>query len=432
MNLSFLKSKTAKNAGWLIGGRVLRMLISFFVTVLSARYLGPSNLGLIGYATAYITFFMAFCTLGINSVLVKEFLDCPGQEGEILGTTLCLRAISSFCSAITVILIVLVVEADQPVAIWTVALSTLRMMFQIFEVFNYWFQSRLQSKITAASILTGYTITAFSKFALMIAGKSVVWFALVTAMEYFWAGLVLLVQYRRQGGGRLSFSWKRGKHLLSKSRHFILPSLMIAVYGQTDKLMLKHMIGQTEIGYYSSAVSVCNMWCFVLAAIITSAYPNIVKAHEVGQEMFQTRCRQLYAIVFHVSAMVSVVLFVFARPIVYLLYGPQFTGAIQPLRVLTWYTAFTYLGVARNAWVVCENRQKYLFRVSAAAAAANVIMNYLLIPVWGASGAAAASLIAQITTTVLAPLCIRQLRPNAVLILQAICWQGLGLRRNRK
>ena len=70
MNLNFLKSKESKNAMWLIGGRVAQMVLSLFVGVLSARYLGPANYGTINYATALVSFFMSFCTLGINSIIV--------------------------------------------------------------------------------------------------------------------------------------------------------------------------------------------------------------------------------------------------------------------------------------------------------------------------------------------------------------------------
>ena len=82
MKLSFLKSKELKNAGWLIGGKVAQMILSLFVGVLSARFLGPSNYGLINYGNALVSFCMSLCTLGINSVIVKELLDHPDKHGE--------------------------------------------------------------------------------------------------------------------------------------------------------------------------------------------------------------------------------------------------------------------------------------------------------------------------------------------------------------
>ena len=53
--MKVLGNKTIKNIGWLMGGRIMHMLLSFLIGLLTARYLGPSNYGLINYATAYTT-----------------------------------------------------------------------------------------------------------------------------------------------------------------------------------------------------------------------------------------------------------------------------------------------------------------------------------------------------------------------------------------
>ena len=92
----------------------------------------------------------------------------------------------------------------------------------------------------------------------------------------------------------------------------------------------------------------------------------------------------------------------------------------MPLKIVTWYTAFSYLGVARNAWIVCENKQKYLKYMYAGAAVANIILNSFLIPVWGASGAALASLITQIIISIGFTYAVKPMRRNCILMLQAI------------
>jgi len=99
--------------------------------------------------------------------------------------------------------------------------------------------------------------------------------------------------------------------------------------------------------------------------------------------------------------------------------------SVNPLRIITWYTAFSYLGVARNAWVVGKDKQKYLIWIYMSAALSNVLFNIWLIPIWGASGAALASLIAQIVTVMVAPFFIKPLKRNSVLMLEAIALKGL-------
>lgn len=424
--LSIFKNKAAKNAGYLIVGRIVQMLFGLIVGLLTARYLGPSNYGLINYANAYIGFFAALCTLGINNVLVKEFVDHPGEEGKVIGTTLGLRAASSILCSIAMIAISSVLDAGEPTTLLIVALSSVGMVFHIVETFNYWFQSRLESKVTALSTLIAYLVSTAYKIYLLVTGKPVMYFALTASLDYLCLGILLYTQYRKHKGGKLCFSWQYGKKLFAKSRHFVLSGIMISIYAQTDRLMLKQMIGEAEIGYYATAVSLCGMWCFVLSAIIDSVYPSIMEADKAGNEqLFKKRNVQLYAVVFYMSTAVSLVFTVFAKPIVYIMYGASYLPAVNPLRIITWYTAFSYLGVARNAWVVAKERQKHLFKIYAASALANVVLNCILIPVCGASGAALASLTAQVFTTVVVPFFIKDMKENSMMILDAIMLKGI-------
>ncbi|MBE6732994.1 MAG: flippase [Ruminococcaceae bacterium] len=418
-------NRIVKNASWIIGEKVIQMLISFVVGILTARYLGPSNYGLINYASSYAAFFMAFCTLGINSILVKEFIDSPDEVGVTIGTTLVLRSVSSFLSAITIIVIVCFVDAGEPTTIWVVALSSLGLIFQVFTTFNYWFQAQLKSKITAIASFVAYIVTAAYKIYLLYSNKSVLWFAFSLSVDYIVVALFLFIAYKKNNGKPLRFSWKSGKRLLSKSYHFILPSLMVAIYGNTDRFMLKHMMDTAEVGIYAIATAICSMWCFVLSAIIDSFYPSIMEANNNNEELFKKKNKQLYAIVFYVSMFVSLMFQIFAPLVIKILYGVEFIEAIDPLRIVTWYTAFSYLGVARNAWIVCKDKQKYLILIYTFAAVSNIGLNMIFIPLFGASGAAVASLIAQIFVAIVLPLFIKPLRENSVMMLEAILLKGI-------
>ena len=419
------QNKTVQNSGWLIGGKLAQMLISLVVSLLTARYLGPSNFGLISYASSYTAFFTSLCTLGINSLLVKELVDKPEKEGEILGTSIGLRAMSSFLSALTIVALVSVIDRNEPVTIWVTVLCSLGLIIQVTDAFIYWFQRHLQARYTAIATFVAYVVTAAFRVVLVISGQSVVLFALATAVDHVVLGAFLIYFYRKNGGQRLGFSWKYGKDLLSRSKYFILSGMMIAIYGQTDKLMLKQMLDVTQTGFYATATTVNNLWCFALSAVIQSLVPGVMEAFKAGDmALFKSRNKQLYAIVFYVSVAVAVLFNIFADLVIWILYGAEFMPAAMPLRIVSWYTAFSYLGVARDPWIVSMNRQKHLFKLYASAAAANVILNYCLIPLWGASGAAVASLVAQILTGFVLPFFIKDLRPNAKLMLEAIMLKG--------
>lgn len=414
------RNKEATNASWLIGTRIIQMLFSLFVGILTARYLGPSNYGLINYAGAYVAFFSSLCNLGINSIIVKNFVDHPDEQGETIGSTLVLRFLSSVLSCGIIFAVSCFADAGEPTTILVVVLCSISLIFHIFETFNFWFQSRYESKRTAIATFTAYVVTSIYKIILLILNKSVIWFAFATSVDYIAVAVLLYIFYRKSGGPRLSFSLVKSKQLLNSSYHFILSGLMVAIYGYTDKFMLKQMLNSTEVGYYSTATAICGMWVFVLQAIIDSMYPTIMRLYKTDKVAFERKNRQLYCIVFYASVFVSIVFSLFATLIIRVLYGVEFMGAVSPLRIVTWYTAFSYLGVARNAWIVCENKQKYLKYMYLSAAVINIALNALFIPILAASGAALASLITQICTSLVLPFMFKEMRPNCILMLQAI------------
>lgn len=415
-----LKNKEVKNAGWLICGKVFQMILSLLVGIFTARYLGPQNYGLINYGNAYVVFFSALCTLGLNSVIIKDFIDHPDEQGEALGSTLVMRFISSVLSSVMIVGFVSIVDRDEPITIVVVALCSIGPIFNIFDSFNYWFQYQYKSKITSIATLSAYAITSAYKILLLVFEKDICWFAVAMSIDYIVIAIFLLIAYKRHNGLKLKFSYKKSKSLLKVSYNYILSGLMVAIYGQTDKLMLKQILDASEVGFYSTAVTICTMWTFVLQAIVDSMYPTILRLKNENYEQYKRKNRQLYAIVFYVSFAVSIVFLIMGDFIVDLLYGESYLPAVNVLKVVTWYTAFSYLGVARNAWFVSEGQQKYLKYIYLSAVILNILLNSFFIPILGAVGAALASLLTQMSTSIILPMIIKDTRPNAKLMIEAI------------
>lgn len=427
--MNFLRNRTVKNAGWLIAGRIVHMVLNFVINLFTARCLGPNNYGLVNYASAYTTFFMAFCTLGINAVIVKNLIDHPDEEGETIGSTLVLRLVSSFLSLLMIICIESVIDHDEPLAIVVVALYCVSLVFHVFDTFSFWFQSKLISKYYAIATMISFAVASLYRVILLFNGYSVEYFAVANSVDYLIMAIAMYVFYRLQHGPKLSFSIKKAKELLKVSYNYILSSLMVAIYGATDKLMLKQMLTEASVAYYSLAISLSAMWAFLLTAIIDSMKPTIMRYHNENRELYLKHNRLLYAIIFYISVVASLVISIFAPLIITILYGEEYAPAIGPLRIIVWYVAFSYLGVARDSWVVCERKQKYLKYIYLFSALVNVALNYLLIPVIGAEGASAASLVTQISTVFVIPLFIKDFRPNVKLMVEAIMLKDLIKRK---
>ena len=109
-----------------------------------------------------------------------------------------------------------------------------------------------------------------------------------------------------------------------------------------------------------------------------------------------------------------------AKLIVYILYGAEYNAAVPVLRILVWQLAFSYMGSVRNIWILAEEKYSLLWRINMAGAISNVILNAVLIPHWGACGAAFASVVTQIITNFVVGFILKPIRENNRLLMEGL------------
>lgn len=407
-----------QNAKWIVGCRIAQALIQLLIGMFSARYLGPDNYGLISYAASLTAFALPVMQLGFPSTLVQEYLEHPEQQGEILGTGLVLNLISAVACILGVSCFAMAANRGEPETITVCILYSISLLFQAFQMLQYWFQAGLKAKYPSLAALAAYATVSAYKIFLLVTGKNVYWFAISHAIEYALIGGMLAVLYRRQGTQRVRFSPVLAKQMFARSKYYILSGLMVTVFQNTDHIMLKILVSEAENGYYTTAVTCAGAANFVYGAIIESFRPALLSKRLHSEEAFGHGISKLYALVIYLGLAQSIGFTIFAKPIVGLLYGEAYFRAVPVLRILVWYTAFSWMGAVRNIWILGEGRQDQLWIINLSGAVFNAGLNALVIPRWGAGGAAFASLLTQFFSNFLLGFLLESIRPNNRLLLK--------------
>lgn len=413
-------NKLVNNASWLIGCKLVQSILSFIIALLTARYLGPSNYGVLNYASSLVVFVTPVMTLGFNGILVQEFIANKEDEGEVLGTTL----ISCICSAvicmIAVVIFAFFTNSNDKCTVVVCTLFSLNLLFQALQLVEYWFQAQLLSKYTSIVSLIAYAIVSIYKIYLLATGKSVYWFAISYAFDYMIISIVLLFIYKKLGGMKVCFSLDRAKRMFNRSKYYIASGLMVTIFTQTDKIMLNMMIGNDATGYYSAALICATMANFVFTAIIDSFRPVILENKIRDENRYKLSIRRLYNIVVYLSLIQCVVIVFLSGIIINITYGEEFIDAVPVLRILVWQTAFSYLGIVRDIWLLAEGKQKYLWSINLCGAVLNVILNLVFIPIIGIEGAAFASLLTQALVNVGIGFIFKPIKGNNKLLIQGL------------
>lgn len=418
--MSISNKKVFHNASWIIGCKIAQSVIAFIINTITARYLGPDNYGLVSYAASVIAFAVPLAELGLRNILVEEIVVHPEREGKTLGTCIAFSCFASVVCMIGCLAFVSIVNVGERDTLIVCALYSFALLFQMTEMIQYWYQAKLLSKYTALASLSAYVIVAVYKVFLLVTQKNIYWFAVSNAFDYLIISVILLVLYGKVGTQRLSFSFSLGKKLLQRSHYYIVSSMMVTVFAQTDRIMIKMMLGNAENGYYSTAYTCATLSSFVFVAIIDSMRPLIIESKKNNQIQFERNVSRLYSVVIYMALCQSIMLTLFAKPIVLILYGQAYEEAIPLLQIITWFSAFSYMGSVRNVWILAEQKQSCLWIINLSGALLNVLGNFALIPIWGASGAAVASVVTQFFTNFILCFLITDIKPTAKLVLCAM------------
>lgn len=415
-----LNNKVVRNASWIVGCRIIQSFLNLIVGMLSARYLGPANYGLINYAASIVAFVVPLAGLGITNILVQELVNKPEKEGEILGTSITLSLISSFLCSILVVAFVFFANAGDTKTMVVCIIYNIGLIFQTLELMKYWYQSKLLSKYTAIVSLVAYITVALYKIILLIKNASVYYFAFANSVDYIVIVILLFFIYKKLGGNKFCFSKSLAKQMLNKGKYYIVSSMMVTIYAQTDKIMIKHMMGDTANGYYSAGITITTVTAFVFTAIIDSMRPVIFEAYKSSKSKFEQNLSYLYCIIIYMSLVQSLCMTIFSELIVSIMYGNSYLSASSVLQVAVWYCTFSYIGSVRNIWMLANNKQKYLWIINLSGALLNVVLNLIMIRLYGIIGAAIASFISQFFSNIVLGFVIRPLRGNTILMIRSL------------
>ncbi|MBQ4128545.1 MAG: flippase [Ruminococcus sp.] len=415
-----IKSKVINNAKWIIICKVIQSLLQLVIGMLCARYLGPENYGLINYASSIVAFVLPIMQLGLQSTLVQEFTEKPHEEGKIMGTALVMDLVSSvFCIGMVGVF-VSVANAGETQTIIVCLLFSISLIFRAFELLQCWFQYKLKSKFPSIVMLCAYMAVSLYRIFLLVTSKNVFWFAVVNSVDYGIIGIALLIIYNKISTQKLEFSLGLVKTLFSRSKYYIMASMMMTLFQNTDHIMLKLISGDAENGFYTAAITCATILQFVFIAIVDSMRPVILAGKQTGSADYEKNLSRLYCVTIYMGLAQGIGFSIFAKLMVYIMYGAEFMPTVPVLQVLAWYIIFSYMGPVRNIWILAEGKQSILWKINLAGALMNVAINALLIPVMGAVGAAAASLFTQIFTNFILGFIVKPLRENNKLMLKGL------------
>jgi O-antigen/teichoic acid export membrane protein len=383
------------NLSWLFVDRIIRMVVGFFVLAWLARYLGPAQFGSLSYATAFVLLFSPIASLGLDGIVVRNIVRDPSRKDQILGTTFLMKGLSSLLTVGFIMVTAFVIRPEDAVIHSLVAIAAMGTFFVAFDTIDLWFQSQVQSRYVVFAKSTAFLIVTLAKVLLILLNAPLIAFVWVGLAETAMASVLLVAIYSKLGHSLRSWNSnvRTAWVLLRDSWPLMLSGILGLVYLRIDQIMLGAIMGDKEVGIYSVAVRLSEVWFFLPTAILSSVLPAIVEARDMGDNFFYERLQKLYNLLAFLGYAVALPMTLASKWLVVHLFGPDYGKASLMVIVLVWSTLFINLGVARSSFLTSMNWTGVSLFQNIAGCAMNVALNLLLIPKYAGVGAAVASLV---------------------------------------
>ena len=386
--------KYFQNTSWMFAEQILQIISAIFVGIYVARYLGPEQFGLLSYALAVVGIFMVASRLGMDSILLRELVSHPSQRGKYIGTAFGLMVLTAFLSIFIIFILINLFESEPVIKLYVWIIST-GLLFQTFLVIDYNFQAQVRSKYSSIAKSIALSLSAVTKIALVLIQVDLFWFAIAFTLDKAIIAVTLYIMhiFKKQPQFIFRFDSRLIRPLLKSAWPMVLAAVATMLYMRVDQIMIKNMLGAEQLGLYASATKIYEGWLIIPNIISISMLPAIIKLKLISETKYENNLSKLFALVFWGSIGAATTVTLFGEYILDLTFGDSFSQALNTLIIVMWVTAFSSLGFVSARYFTAENMEKKIAIRTFIALSVNILLNLIMIPIYGIEGAAISTLV---------------------------------------
>ena len=388
--------KLASNTVAAAAGLCAQKALGFATTLVLARGLGEYAFGLYSFVGVYIFFFGFLVDLGMERVVTRELSEHPDRIGRLIGNAIIVKLVLSALAVPAANAIAWLAGFDTETR-YCIFVAALGLPLSLQLLFRSYFESRYQVKYMYAVTLPGAALF------LVLALLCVNWALPVHAV--FYAALVcvaitlavMIAVARRRV--RVSFAPERELLLLllRDAGEVGLFVLLFTLVTRVDQLLLFQLRGAPDVAQYGLAVKMSEALALVPEALMMTVFPVLAASRNTARERFRQTCRLGFKYLAALILPVGLVFTFVGRELVTFVFGAQYAPSTLPMSILIWGMFFAYTGAVYLNVFIIERHQRLLLAVSTTTLTVNITVNLLLIPVYGATGAAVATVGADFT-----------------------------------
>jgi O-antigen/teichoic acid export membrane protein len=396
------RRRLALNFVLLSAGELVAKLLTFAAFAQLARTLQPERYGMLEFTLAVMVFFTLPVDLGLGSYGTREIARNPESAADLLREIMSLRLLLAGCSMAALLVFVALIHKSMELklllALYGVSLMGGPVLLQWF------FQAHDQMHWVAIASIVRQLIFSALIFATVRPEMPLAYLGITEGVSVGAVGIYCLVVVKR----RMHFAPPLPTLRLSAlSRHIRecwpigVTELAWAFMWYFATVLLGFLFQDESLGWFGASHRILMALHTFVWLYFFNLLPSISRSvHEPPEYLGRLMSQSL-----RITAWVGVIgafgLTILSREVLITIYGQDFAGAVPAFAVLMWMLPVAMLSGHYRYILVAYNCQKRLLVCTSISAATAVVLGVSLVPLFGATGAAWALLLANILNLVL-------------------------------
>jgi O-antigen/teichoic acid export membrane protein len=287
----------------------------------------------------------------------------------------------------------------------TVLIGISTLVDTLENTWNSAFQAHERLEFVSAVVMFQRIMTAALTVGVVLAGGGVI--SVSGAFLVVSVATILLAMWllRFVTSPRWSVQRSRLLPLLRTSFPIGVAALLLTVMLRVDTILLSLIAGNHDVGIYGAAFRIFESTMFLSWAFQSAMFPWFSRTHQESREKVSRGYEVGLSVIFALLTPLGVACVLMAEPIVHVLYGTQYDASITPLRLMGVVVIAYGVNTLTSTTLAANDRPRLMHSILLVTVVQNIVMNVVLIPPYGATGAA---LTAAVSGLLLGGLSIRQ------------------------
>lgn len=372
-----------------IGGYV-NALIGLLTVPIVTRMLSPEQYGIASLISIIVEMLVVFCSLALDQSFVRFFYEVEEEErGKLLQDCLYYPVFIIIFSSLIIFIfrnqISMFILGKKEKVIWIIIVFSIVAL--IIKSFAF-LVVRMQQKGGLYSffyILIKVVEFSFILLFFKIYGNDYKVIVLAILFSTLITSLLMIVVERK--------IWKLGgkrkiekKELLNFSAPLVLTLALTWVFGSSDKITIKIFSNLKELGLYSGAFRIVSVISVIQTGFTSFWTPFIYERYSKNPDdlVFYKKANDYLSLIFFLIGFSILA----TRNIIIILLGEKYYDSLFIVPMLIFVPIMYLISETTMMGIGFKKKSKYFLYISIIVAIFNIIGNILLVPKYGAKGAA--------------------------------------------